>query len=133
MKHFVRIFAVFLAVTVAGCAGTTLGNLYQSVTTSKVSPEAIVLAASTFDALEVTATNYLRARRCTGTNGPICRDPAVTPTVIQYVHSGREARNQLKAFLRAHPGELGDAGLYDALTAANSTLQNVLAVFKANS
>ena len=128
-----RFFQAFILATaltfgVAGCA--QLQNAYNVVTGAQVSPQAVVVAASTFDAFEVTATNYLRLRRCTGSNGPICRDPAVTPKIIAAVRAGRVARNNLKAFLRAHPGQLGPTGDYDALIAATQTLQQVLAAYQ---
>jgi hypothetical protein len=134
VKHTSRLFiAAILAVSLAGCAGslTTIENAYSTLTTASVSPQAVVLAASAYDVVEVSATNYLRARRCTGTNGPVCRDPAVTPTIIATMRSGRVARDKLKQFLRDHPGQLGPKGDYDALIAATDTLRSLTATYQA--
>lgn len=123
-----KILMVLALVSLTGCA--EIRNAYDAVTGASVSPQAVVLAASTFDAFEVTATNYLRLRKCTDTNRPVCRDPAVTPTVIGAVRSGRVARNNLKQFLRDHPGQLGPQGDYDALVAATQTLRGALSEYQ---
>ncbi len=130
MKHFIRtaLIAAALALPISGCANVK--NAYNALTTASVSPEAVILAASTFDAFEVTATNYLRLRRCNGANGPICRDPAVTPIVVGSVRAGRVARNNLKQFLRTHPGQLGPQGDYDALVTATGTLRAALITYQ---
>lgn len=119
--------ALTLAVSLAGCA--TFTKTWDAVTGATVSPAAVIVAANAFDALEVTATNYLRLKKCTGTNGPVCRDPAATAKIIPAVRSGRVARNNLEQFLKDNPGALGPAGLYNALTASINTLQGVIAVY----
>lgn len=121
------ILALALAVSLGGCA--TLQRIdaaWQAVKSATVSPQAVVVAANTFNALEATATNYLRLAKCTGANGPICRDPAITAKVIPAVRAGRAARDSLLAFQRAHPGQLGDQGVYDALQASISTLTAII-------
>lgn len=129
MKHFSRTLVIAaLAIQLGGCG--LARNIYDVATTATVSPTAVVVAASAFDAAEVTATNYLRAKRCNGTNGPVCRDSAVTPTIIGSIRAGRVARNNLKAFLRAHPGELGPKGDYDALVTATNTIQSATAAYQ---
>jgi hypothetical protein len=134
MRNF-RIAAVIalVALSLGGCAQLNDGwsrvrNTFEVVTSAKVSPEAIVLLASTFDAFEVTAKNYIDPqlnKRCTGSNGPICRDPGATKAINQAVRSGRVARDNAKQFLRDHPGELGTQGLYDALKASVDTLRSI--------
>lgn len=133
MKFAIRLFAaVAIALSVSGCALTDkIGNAYTSITSTTVSTDAVTYAASAFDAVQITATNYLRLRRCTGDNGPICRDPAITPQIIALVKAGREERNALKRFVRAHPGELGMEGTYAGLKQTTQSLQNLLAAYKA--
>lgn len=95
------------------------------LTQTSVSQRDAVLAIDGFDAVEITGTNYLRLRRCDGTNGPICRDPAVSPQVIAAVRSGRSSRNNLKASLRASIGQntVGAVADYNALTAVIQTIK----------
>lgn len=125
MRKIILAFA--LAVSLGGCA--TLQRIdaaWQAVKSATVSPQAVVVAANTFNALEATATNYLRLAKCNGSNGPICRDPAITAKVIPAVRAGRAARDSLLAFQRAHPGQLGDQGVYEALQASISTLTQII-------
>jgi hypothetical protein len=122
------ILALSLAFALAGCASLT--NTWNAVTGATVSPAAVIVAANAFDALEVTATNYLKLVKCNGSNGPVCRDPAATKVIIPAVRSGRVARNNLEQFLKDNPGQLGPSGLYNALTASINTLQGVVAQYQ---
>lgn len=118
--------ALLLAFTLAGCASLT--NTWNAVTGATVSPAAVIVAANAFDALEVTATNYLKLKKCDGSN-PVCRSPAATKVIVPAVRSGRVARNNLEQFLKDNPGQLGPSGLYNALTASINTLQGVIAAY----
>lgn len=128
-----KLFAsALLALALAGCApgsfGAKVEGVVSAITGASVSPEAILIASNTFDALEVTAKNYINPalnKRCTGSNGPICRDPNATVALNKAIRSGRVARNNAKQFLRDHPGQLGSQGLYDALQTSVSTLQAI--------
>lgn len=123
MKRLLLVAA--LALGIGGCA--QLNTLYQTATTlsdASVSPTAVIVAANSFDAIEVTATNYLTLPKCP--KATICRDPQATKVLIPAIKSGRIARNNLKAFLRTHPGQLGSKGLYDALNASITTIQGVI-------
>lgn len=117
------VIALVAALSLASCA--SVSNTFDKLTGSSVSTNAVYVAANTFDALEVTGTNYLRLPKCTGSNGPACRDPAVTAKIVPAIRAGRVARVNLQAFQKANPGALGPSGLYNALVAANSTLQGV--------
>ena len=134
MKRLCNLLAICLVgFSLAGCATfQKIEAAYQTVTSATVSPQAVIVAADSFDVVKITATNYLRLKRCSGSNGPICRDPVLTPKIIAWVKSGTVARDSLKAFLRAHPGQLGDQGLYDILTASTSSLTSALAAYQAN-
>lgn len=123
---------LLLAAALAGCApgsfGAKVEGVVSAITGATVSPQAIIIMSNSFDALEVTAKNYINPRmnrRCDGTNGPICRDPTATVAIVKAVRAGRVARNNAKQFLRDHPGELGSKGLYDALQSSVSTLQSI--------
>lgn len=128
---------VAMAMMVTGCAQLQstwqkIETAYEVVTTQEISPRAVYVARNAFNAVEVTATQYLKLRRCDGSNAPICRDPAVTPKLIATVRSGRLARNDLTKFMKDHPGQLGPRGLYDALVGATNTISDMLAEYKAN-
>ena len=133
MKTFLKLTAIgLIGFSLVGCGTIAkIQTAYEAVTSATVSPQAIILAADAFDVVKITATNYLRTKRCTGTNGPVCRDPALTKTIASAVNNGTDARNTLKQFLRAHPGHLGDQGVYDALTTATATLTKLLAAYQA--
>jgi len=122
------ILAAALAFSLTAC--TQVQNVWDTVTSASVTPTTVIVAANTFDALEATATNYLRLPKCTGSNGPVCRDKAATAQIIPAVRAGRVARTNLEQFFKDHPGQLGPKGLYDALTAAISTLQSVFAQYQ---
>lgn len=116
------VFAGFL--TLQGCA--PVQNTWDLFTSSRVSPTLVIVTGNSFDALEATATTYLRLPKCTGQNGPACRSPKATAKIIPAIRAGRMARNNLEMFLRAHPGQLAAQGLYDALATATQTLQGIL-------
>lgn len=122
---------VVVALVSSGCStpfGERLNaavSLVTSASAATVDPKVVIVAAQTFDAMEVTAKNYLKLRRCNGSNGPVCRSPAATRPLIAAVHSGRTARKNALAFLKAHPGQLGPSGLYDALNASIGTMQEI--------
>lgn len=128
MRYVILLLA---SLALVGCSSArTALNTLEAATQTSVSPEAVIIAASSFDVMEITATNYLRLRRCTGTNGPLCRDPVITPTIIMAVRTGRNARNDLKKFARSHPGQLGPQGTYDALVTATNTLKSALNTYQ---
>ena len=121
------IIALALAFGIAGCA--SIQNAYDTLNGTTVSPTAVYVAANAFDAVEATATNYLRLKKCSTTSGPVCRDPSATAKIIPAVRSGRVARTNLEQFMKDNPGALGPVGLYNALTTATSTLQSIVAQY----
>ena len=125
MKKLLISFAVVLSL--AGCA--SLQSAYDTLNGTTVSPTAVYVAANAFDAVEVTATNYLKLKKCSATSGPVCRSPTATAQIIPAVRAGRVARTNLEAFMAQNPGALGPVGLYNALTTATSTLQAIVAQY----
>jgi hypothetical protein len=129
--------AALVALSLGGCAtvtsfGQKVEGVVSAVTGATVSPEAIIILANSFDAMQVTAKNYINPalnKRCNGSNGPICRDPVATLALNRAIREGRVARNNAKQFLRDHPGQLGTQGLYDALQLSVSTLQSIFAQY----
>jgi hypothetical protein len=122
-----KLAVLLLVLSLGGCASWQ--NAWNTLTSASVSPQVVFVAGNTFDALEATATNYLRLKKCSATSGPICRDPGATAKLIPAVRAGRVARNNLEQFLVDHPGQLGPTGLYDTLQASISTLQSVIAQY----
>jgi hypothetical protein len=125
MKRFLIVSA--LALGLASCAQLTAD--YNALTGVTVSPTAVIVAANAFDAVEATATNYLRLPKCTASNGPVCRNPTATAQIIPAIRSGRIARNNLEAFMQANPGAIGPTGLYSALTTATTTLEQIFTTY----
>ncbi len=140
LSKFMRSFVLLAAITLLAGPQVACGPLSQtfekfqdlagSVTSAKVPVNEVVLARNAFNAIEITATAFLRVRTCDGTNGPVCRPPAATEPIGEWVLKGRDARNQLTQFMKDHPGELGPRGLYDALKLATSNLQSLIAKYK---
>ena len=133
MKRFAAlILLAFAAVALPACDTLKpFKTAYDKVSGSKVSPKLVIVAANTFNALEITATKYLLLPRCDGVK-VVCRVSSATQPIARAVRSGRKARNELELFLREHPGELGAKGAYDALVAASNTLQDVFATYGVN-
>jgi hypothetical protein len=122
------ILAVALTLTLGGCAEIQkLRGAFQAVTGNIVSPQQVAAAISAFDAGEALATNYVKLPRC-GTGPVVCRDPATTAAVAKWVKAGRVDRNQLKAALRANPGQnLSVADIYNDLGNTTAALSAALA------
>lgn len=134
MKRFATLMLLaFVAFSVSGCfeTFTKLKKNYDVVTGAKVPANAVIVAANTFNALEITATKYLLLPRCDGVK-VVCRVSSATQPIAKAVRTGRRARNELELFLRQHPGELGAKGTYDALVSASNTLQDVFAQYGIN-
>lgn len=135
VKHFATIVALGLALT--GCAELQkFESGVRAAIAAHVSMREAYVAAEAFDAVKVTATNYLRLRRCNGSNGPVCRDQNVTPQIVAAVRSGTTSRNQVVAYLRAHQADgpnspVGNPAEVNALTAAINTIEAATAAYQA--
>jgi hypothetical protein len=123
---FILILA--LAASLGGCASLQkLEGAFQTVTGNVVTPQAVFIAINAFDAVEATAKNYINLPRC-GTGPTVCRDPAITASVIKYVRAGRTDRNQLKAALRANPSaNVSLLAIYQDLGNTTAALTSALA------
>lgn len=122
-----KIIVLAVVLSLGGCA--SLQNDWNALTGSAVSPTAVIVAGNSFDALEATATNYLRLKKCSTASGPICRDPKATAIIIPAIRSGRASRTNLEQFMANHPGKLGDQGLYNALQTAITTLKQAFSIY----
>jgi hypothetical protein len=128
-----KIAILIAALALSGCAELQkIKNAAEVVGEYRVSPTAVVVASNAFDAVEVTATNYLNLPRCKKVRiTVVCRDPTASALIIPAVRSGRVARNNLQQFMISHPNQLGPGGVYDALTSAIDTINSVLAQYGA--
>ena|SRR5882724_4087561 len=128
-----KLFAVLLLVPLLGACSTpfaqNLENIYTAASGATVPPGAVIIAGNSFDAVEQTATNYIVF--CTAhRSSPACTNfIAVRKKLAPAVRAGRAARNNLEAFMKANPGALGPAGLYNTLQAAVQTLRDVIAQY----
>ena len=121
-----KIFAVVaLALSLGACAN--FQSAIGTITGATVSPRLVYIAENSYDAIEVTATGYLRICHARMTT-PGCSSTAIAK-LIPAVRSGRVARSNLNSFMKAHPDALGATGLYDALVTATNTLQAVSATY----
>lgn len=117
------VVCAFFALSLAGCAKLT--EAYQSLSSSNVPPKAIYVAISAFDAAKITGTNYIRY--CAPNPSPKgCNDAVIRGKLIPAINKGTVARNDLKAFVRAHPGELGPSGTYSLLTTSATTITTIV-------
>jgi hypothetical protein len=125
--------ALVLSLAVGGCAGITkqiqtVENAVGVVAKVKVKSKTAYIAINVFNAAERSATNYLRLPPCTGA-GNLCRAAGAAEAIDAPFNAGIKARDDLRAFMRANPGTLADAGLYDSLVAATTSLQNIMAIY----
>ena len=112
-----------LAFGLASCAKLTAA--YNVLSGLQVTPTTVYVAANAFDVLEQTATNYLRLPKCPLAT-PVCSDPLAVAQIVPLIRSGRVARTNLEAFMRANPGQFGPVSLYNALTSVTSALQQIM-------
>lgn len=118
------ITAACILMALSGCA--KLETVYTAATTSTVPAKSIYVAANAFNVVETAATGYVTY--CTPNPTPSgCNDAVIQNDIIPTINKGVTARKTLTAFLAAHPGALGDSGVYSALVTATSTLQTLLA------
>jgi len=123
MRKLVAVVA--LALSLSACAN--LQNFWSTATGASVSPTAVYVARNSFDAIEVTATNYIvYCKVHPKTTG--CSKVAIAK-LIPAVRSGRVARNNLVQFQKNNPGVWGPSGLYNALVTATDTVQQISAQY----
>ncbi len=127
MKKLLAIIAISL--TIGGCAGLTrtFETVQNAVTAAEnaVTPQQIYIAANAFDAIKVSATNYLLLKRCPQ-NAPFCRDPAVTKKLVPLIRAGTVARNNAVTWARANPNGFADVSLYEKLTSITGTIEEMM-------
>lgn len=121
-----------LVLPITGCTTLTqITSAFSAVSDASVPASTVIVAANGFDAVEATAKNIVVA--CTPASRPgVCNDVAIYG-LIKAVKAGRKARDGLEGFLADHPGQLGSKGLYDALVAATTTINQAIAAYNGGS
>ena len=123
------IIALTLSLALAGCAETQkLENAIGVIASTKVNSKSAYIAINVFNAAERSVTAYLKLPPCTGA-GNLCRISGAAEALDQPFNAGIKARNDLRSFMKANPGTLADAGLYNTLVAVTTSLQNVMSVY----
>lgn len=138
MRAFKLAAVLLLSLSIGGCAGTRFGDeigvlkqTWNAAKTTVVSKDGVVVAVSVSRAAERTGTVYIGQKRCpAGVQRPTCMSPQIRDTIATAMIEMRKARDALLDFADAHPGEIGDQGLYDALKAATGTLKSIFATYK---
>jgi hypothetical protein len=121
--------ALVLAVSLGGCATfQKVQNAVEVVGGLKVNSKSAYVAINVFNAAERSATAYLRLPPCNGTV-PICRAYGAAQAIEQPFRAGIQARNDLRSYMKANKGTVADAGLYNTLVAATTSLQNVMNIY----
>jgi hypothetical protein len=132
MKKLALIAVLGLGLTASGCAtfqkvenavGVVGGEL-------KVNSKSAYIAINVFNAAERSATAYLRLPPCDGVI-KVCRAAGAAEAIDQPFRAGIQARNDLRAYMRANKGTLADAGLYETLVAATDSLQRIMDIYGA--
>jgi hypothetical protein len=96
----------------------------------KVNSKSAYIAINVFNAAERSATAYLRLPPCDGVI-KVCRAAGAAEAIDQPFRAGIQARNDLRAYMRANKGTLADAGLYETLVAATDSLQRIMDIYGA--
>jgi hypothetical protein len=116
--------AAALCLALGSCAN--IKTAYDAVTTSTVPAKSVYVAVNAFNVVETAATGYITY--CTPNPTPVgCNDDVIQNQIVPTMDKGITAKKTLVAFLKEHPGALGDKGLYSGLVTATSTLQTLLA------
>lgn len=120
-------------IALALCSCSTIKNLEATVTTitgTTASQKQVAVAVQAFDAVEVTATNYLKLPTCaTGvsTVSGTCKKSAVVATLITDVKAGRAARDSLWTASKSATSGVGAVALYTAVMSAVAVINVDLA------
>lgn len=136
MRHLfavARATVIGIALLGAGCAKQMdeLRQAYNVITDAKVSSKKIVLGIQSFDFAKISATGYYTLRGCNGANGPVCRDHDTMERMDAAIQEGTNARDELKAFVRANPDGFGSQSAYDKMEAATNTINAATAIYTA--
>jgi hypothetical protein len=114
-----------LALSLGACS--TLSNIVGVVTGASVTPSQAYIAANAFDAIEVTAENYLKLPPCVAGGSALCRSATAVGAIVPAIRIGYAARTTLISSVVS--GNDAPISLYSALTAQTGTLQAIISQY----
>ena len=135
MKKFALLAGICaLALSLGGCLGSTngtggvnpfasIGDIWNVATGSAVTPQAVYVAANSFDAAENAAIVYDRLPTCGATQSAACKQLATVKTVDGLVRQGIIVRKQLVSAAASNPSGPAAISNYNALMTIVSGIQ----------
>lgn len=116
VKHLTACLLVAVVLGLSGCAAIQVAG-------QPVTPQQVIVAANAFDALEATATVYLRLPLCP--QAQLCRNAAASHAIVAAIRAGRSARNELEREISPGSTGLVSTTAYNVLTTTLKTLNGV--------
>lgn len=142
MRRILTALALAAAVAVSGCAQLQefeqrIENAYGALSSAQVNYRDVTAGIAAFQGLQRIGTAYLRLPTCTASSGPVCHDRRATPVIKAAFRAGQKARNDVLAYMDAHPCKgsvcpLMPDGVYAGLRSAVSELQSIYNTYKVN-
>lgn len=117
--------AAMLALAIPLGACSTL----KTIAGFTVPQKTIAIAVQAFDAIEVSATHYLRLPDCAAGQSTLanaCRQPTAVSVLIKDVRAGRAARDSLWTASKSAPDGIGVKAACDAVVAATAAIKQDL-------
>lgn len=125
--------AAALSIPLVACAtfdDSAVGRALTATAEKLVDVRTVRIASESFNAVEVTATNYLNLPSCAVATTIVCRDPRATKPLIRAIRAGRDARDRAQAFVLAHSDDdPAPRVLYDAVTGGLAGVQSIFRKF----
>lgn len=133
ISRMFRSLALIVALSMLPACSTldSISGTFSTITGADVPASAVIVARDAFNLSEAAATSYMRLPRCSGSNGPVCRDPTLFTQIDGAIRSGRSARNRLAALQRANPGGAIPVADYTTLTSATGVINDLTAAYRA--
>jgi len=114
---------IALALPLASC------STIKTITGITVNQKSVAVAVQAFDAVQISATNYLKLPTCTAGQSTIkdaCKDAKVVPVLVKDVKAGRAARDSLWTASKGTADGIGIRAAYDAVIAATTAIKSDL-------
>jgi hypothetical protein len=118
------------SLVIVGALGFSGCAYVSTLEGTTVSPTQVIVAGNSFDAIEATATNYIRLPLCPAAT--LCRTAAATKAIVPAVRAARTARSQMEAYVNANPGSPAPVSLYNTAITAINALESALAQYNVN-
>ena len=113
------LLGLVLLAPLAGCAELS------AIQNSTLSMNTVYVAANAFDAVEITAANYLGLPACTPGGNVVCRNASAVKAIVPAVRTGIAARKELVADCQASTTASACVSAYTTVTTAITSLQNL--------